>query len=270
MPECTQYPVQDSIASSIKPEEIRAARPSLADSPGPDSLTARQFRAIPLRIIVLIFNLILWCENLPKYLAISRTIFIPKISQASLPREFRSISVSSVFARVLHKILAQRIDAMIEMDDQQRVFRAGMDGCRDNTVLLDAPLRNRYQQLKSTFAATLDLARAFDSVEHSAIMWAADAADIPPLLIKYLKNLYARSTTTLSGTDWSSGPIKVTRGVKQGDPLSPVIFNLVQLLRSVPQEWGSTYNGMTVRAMAFADDLIPLADSQIGLQYLLD
>ena len=101
-----------------------------------------------------------------------------------------------------------------------------MDGCRDNTVLLDALLQSRYQQFKSTFAATLDLARAFDSVERSAIMRAAEAADIPPLLIKYLKNLYASSTTTLSGTDWSSESIKVTRGVKQRDPLSPVIFNL--------------------------------------------
>ena len=137
-------PVQDSIASPIKPEEIQAARPFLVISPGPDDLTARQFRAIPLGIIVRIFNLILWCENLPKHLAISRTISISKKSQASLPGEFRPISISSVFA-VFHKIIAQRIDANMEMDDQQRAFRAGMDGCRDNTVLLDALLRSRYQ-----------------------------------------------------------------------------------------------------------------------------
>ena len=103
-------------------------------------------------------------------------------------------------------------------------------------------------------------------------MRSAEAAGIPPLLMKYLKNLYASSTTTLSSTDWSSEPINVTRGVKQGDPLSPVIFNLVidQLLRSFPQECGSTYNGKTVRAMAFADDLVLLADSPIDLQHLLD
>ena len=158
------------------------------------------------------------------------------------------------------------------MDDQQRAFRAGMNGCRDNTVLLDALLRSRYQQFKSTYAATLDPARAFDSVEHSANMRAAEAAGIPPLLIKYLKNRYVSSTTTLSGTDWSSELIKVTRGVKQGDPLFPVIFNLIidQLLRLLPQECGSTYNGKTVRAMAFADDLVLLADSPIGLQHQLD
>ena len=109
-------------------------------------------------------------------------------------------------------------------------------------------------------------------MEHSAIMRAAEAAGITPRLIKYLKNLYASSTTTLSGTDWSSDPIKVALGIKQGGPLFPVIFNLVidQLLRSLSQECGSTYNGKTVRAMAFADDLVLLADSPIGLQPLLD
>ena len=64
----------------------------------------------------------------------------------------------------------------------------------------------------------------------------------------------------------------MTQGVKQGDPLFPVILSLVidQFLRSVPQECGSTYNGKTVRVMAFVDDLVLLADSPIGLQHLLD
>ena len=75
------------------------------------------------------------------------------------------------------------------MDDQHRAFRAGMDGYRDNMVLLDALLLSRYQQFKSTFAATLELARAFDSVEHSAVMRAVDAVGIPSVLIKYFKNL---------------------------------------------------------------------------------
>ena len=96
-----------------------------------------------------------------------------------------------------------------------------MDGSRDNTVLLDALLRSWYQQFKFTFAGTLDLARG-------AIMRAAEAADIPTLLIKYLKNLYANSTTTLSGTDWSSEPIKVTRGVKQ-----PTLKSLVYVMNVV-------------------------------------
>ena len=150
------------------------------------------------------------------------------------------------------------IDAKIEIDDQQTTFRAGMDSCRDNTMPLDALLRSRYQQFKSTLAATLDLARAFDSVEHSAFMRAAEAAGIPTLLINYLKNLYASSATTLSDT---------SKGIRYPGNIQPSID---QLLRSLPHDWGSTYNGKTIRAMAFADDLVLLADSPVGRPHLLD
>ena len=76
-------------------------------------------------------------------------------------------------------------------------------------------------------------------------------------MISYLRDYYQRSTTTLSGCGWESGPLRVTRGVKQGDPLSPVILNIIMdhLLRSLPQECGAIFNNNTIRAMAF--DEIP-------------
>ena len=42
------------------------------------------------------------------------------------------------------------------------------------------------------------------------------------------------------------------------------------LLRSLPQECGAIFNNNAIRAMAFADDLVLLADSLTGLQHLLD
>ena len=59
---------------------------------------------------------------------------------------------------------------------------------------------------------------------------------------------------------------------QQGDSLPPVIFNIIMdhLLRSLPQECGAIFNNTTVRAMAFSDDLVLLADSPTSLQHLLD
>ncbi|CAB0033470.1 unnamed protein product, partial [Trichogramma brassicae] len=192
--------------------------------------------------------------------------------RSSGPREFRPITVTSSLTRLFHRILAIRADSLLNFDDSQRAFRSGIDGCRDNTMLLDAILRSRYERFKSASIATLDLAKAFDSVEHSAIMKCGAAAGLPPPMIRYLQRFYEDGTTTLTGDQWTSLPIRPTRGVKQGDPLSPVLFNIVidHLLRSLPTECGIPFCGRTIRAMAFADDLILLAQTPAGLQKLLD
>ena len=151
--------------------------------------------------------------------------------------------MSSVLTRLVHKGLAQRIDQLIQLDEQQRAFRGGIDGCRGNTVFLDAILRSRYTSFRSLYIATLDIAKAFDSVDHTALLAAAEEAGLPPEMISYL-----------------------------GDPFSLVIFNIIMdhLLRSLPQECTAIFNNTIIRAMAFADDLVLLADSPTGLQHLLD
>ncbi|XP_042143722.1 uncharacterized protein LOC121834054 [Ixodes scapularis] len=75
---------------------------------------------------------------------------------------------------------------------------------------------------------------------------------------------------------WVSGDlseeIRAARGVKQGDPLSPLLFNLVVdgLLRELPAIIGFRLGETMINAMAFADDLTLVASTRGGLQELLN
>ena len=122
--------------------------------------------------------------------------------------------------RLLQKVLALRIDKAVCIHDQQCAFRRGFDGCRDNTVLLHAILRSRMASHRSLYIATIDIAKAFDSVEHYALVAASEAAGLPSELLDYVKEYYARGSTMLFGAGWNSAPQRMTRGVRQGDPLS--------------------------------------------------
>ncbi|NXB27197.1 PO21 protein, partial [Rhagologus leucostigma] len=63
-------------------------------------------------------------------------------------------------------------------------------------------------------------------------------------------------------------PINISSGVKQGDPMSPLLFNLAldPLLCKLEAEGdGFQHGGYKLTAMAFADDLVLLSDSWEGM-----
>ncbi|CAK9799136.1 Retrovirus-related Pol polyprotein from type-2 retrotransposable element R2DM [Anthophora plagiata] len=201
----------------------------------------------------------------------TRTVFLPKIKNAKEPGDFRPITIPSVMTRCLHKVLAARTSEAIKIDDRQRAFRS-TDGCRDNTFLLDLILKYHHKRFKDIYLASLDVKKAFDSVSHIALMSIMRALGCPSEYMEYVRNTYEDGSTTLEGDGWKSKPIKPEKGVKQGDPLSPIIFNMImdQLLKKLSPEIGCRVGGECVNAAAFADDLILFATTPKGLQSLID
>lgn len=264
-------PTIDGLWIPITALEIRKALPASTTSAGPDGLSAKSLRKVPVEVLERVLNLILWCGKAPTHLVESVTTLIPKKSNAHLPSDFRPITVSSVLLRTLHKILATRMARLIQLDQRQRAFRP-TDGCSDNVFLLDLILRNHHRLHKPLFVASLDVAKAFDSVSHDTISETLEAMGIPPPMRSYIMDMYQRSTTVLSCNAWTSGSIKPTCGVKQGDPMSPIIFNMImdRMLKKLPTDIGTRIGDTTINAAAFADDLLLFASTPVGLQKLLD
>lgn len=83
--------------------------------------------------------------------------------------------------------------------------------------------------------------------------------------------MYSGVTTTLKNC--GSRVIEVKRGVKQGDPLSPLLFNIV--IDPVISSIQECNNGFSVGdqpcfVLAFADDLVLLFKAQEPLVAVLD
>jgi hypothetical protein len=77
---------------------------------------------------------------------------------------------------------------------------------------------------------------------------------------------------TIIKNQGSTVEINHQRGVKQGDPLSPYIFNAIlnPLLKQLEELKGYTINeSHTISSLAFADDIILLADNQHKAQQIL-
>lgn len=255
----------------IEPDEVRASFPNINTCPGPDGLTARQLKAVPLSILTRIFNLFMVSGKLPEHLLKGRTTLIPKKDEAQHPEDYRPITVQSIMTRAYHKILAKRLAESIDLDHRQKAFLP-KDGCAINVFEIDLILKYHRQNFKPLYMMSMDVAKAFDSVSHETVKDTLTAMGVPPPMIEYIMYTYENGSTTLKCGDWESDAIKPTRGVKQGDPLSPMIFNMIvdRLLRLLPPEVGVNVGQVKFTASAFADDLVFMASTPIGLQHTID
>lgn len=261
----------EGIWTPIVERDLKFSRITRGSAPGPDGVSVRLYRSMPAAVILRIFNLLMWCEELPEDLLLSRTTFLPKKKDANHPGDFRPITIPSVLIRGLHRILARRLEDALDIDPRQRAFRS-MDGCADNIFLLDILLRYHRRHYKSLYVASIDVSKAFDAVSHSAIECTLTSLGVPPPMIRYLGKIYGNSKTRIEGDGWKSAPIHPTRGVRQGDPLSPVIFNAVthRLLKRLPEEVGARMGNIPINAVAYADDLLLFASTPMGLQRMID
>ena len=256
----------------ITMEEVKAAKLSSRTAAGPDGLSAKDLARIPSAVQLCLYNLFMWCEQLPESLLASRTIFIPKRGHEDEHDKYRPITVSSVIVRTFNRILARRLERAMPVDERQRGFRTGIDGCRDNIFQLDMILRQHHLSLKPLYMASLDVAKAFPSVSHPSLLAAMSSFGVPPAFVQCVRHVYERGHTILQGQGWTSGRIYPKRGVRQGDPLSSPIFNLLthRLLNSLSNDIGVRFGQRKTNASAFVDYVNLYATTPRGLQCLID
>ncbi|NXC88006.1 PO21 protein, partial [Cercotrichas coryphoeus] len=87
-------------------------------------------------------------------------------------------------------------------------------------------------------------------------------------IIQLVKEFYRNINTYISMKKKKTAPIKILAGVKQGDPMSPILFNLALdplLCKLEAKGHGFKHEGFKLTAMAFADDLVLLSDSWEGM-----
>ncbi|GFR01202.1 retrovirus-related Pol polyprotein from type-1 retrotransposable element R2 [Trichonephila clavata] len=118
---------------------------------------------------------------------------------------------------------------------------------------------------KDKFFAWLDISNAFGSVPRQVVVDALIAVGADQDFIALIVNIYEDATTQVLTEEGPTPPIALRSGVKQGCPLSGILFNL-----AIDQVLHAVQEGREHRAiLAFADDLVLLADSAEELQEMI-
>lgn len=268
-------PCRNAIASEsanriwapISAEEVKKSELVKSSASGIDGITVAQWRALPPGYRALFYNLILYKGDIGDALIMARTVFIPKKDNPTEPGDYRPISICSVVARQLHRILAGRLHKFHSFDERQRAF-CNVDGTAANLLVLKSVLRDSTQGLKELHMTSIDIKKAFDSVTHDSVLEAITRLGCPTPFVKYMQSVYKRAKTVLMYKG-STEEVCVNRGVLQGDPISPIVFNYLmdQVLNKLRNDLGYTLQGTKVSCIAYADDIIILSGTMVGMQY---
>ena len=264
---------QDTHWCLLKPitiEEIHSIRNTKDSSFGPYTITIKELNAIPAIESASHFNLWLLVGTQPSEMCVGRTIFIPKVDDPT-SLEHRPQTIASVIIRLYHKIMAKRWEATLILHSSQKGFLEG-DGIAQHVWTLRAIIDEAKSNLKPINMVFVDVKKAFHSVSHETMLLALKRLGIPFPIVNYVKELYSRSVTIFQYNGACSETIKVGRGIKQGDPLSPLIFNAVigWAISALDPILGVSLNGSIINCLAYADDIVLLSKTQLGLKSLPD
>jgi exonuclease III len=259
------------LVCSIELEEIERTLKSCTKkkSPGPDGLTyefyQRNFDVIG-RDLQQLFNKFLTNPgSIPKNFAEGVIILIPKIRGAKSMNEFRPISLLNCDYKLFAKILANRISAKLDT-----IIGEGQAACMKNrscvrnvsqlrNFIINASSGQGRRRVRNCFGLySLDLNKAFDRVNHQFLWSCLERFGFPPQMINVLKALYKNATSKVLVNGFLTNNINIKNSVRQGCPLSMVLFVLYiePLIKSIDNDLsGVTMGPTTIKTLAYADDV---------------
>ena len=110
--------------------------------------------------------------------------------------------------------------------------------------------------------AFVDLAKAFDKVPHDLLWEKLSKMGCRPKFVKVIQSLYKNTYVNVSINGHLSEQVYIKSGVKQGCPLSPLLFTLFLsdlglFIETAPH--GILIRGVRISGLLFIDDLVIIA-----------
>jgi hypothetical protein len=230
-----------------------------------------------LKSLALVFKEVHEAAITPHLWNISHVTMLWKKEEKTDPANYRPISLMSNAQKTFHAVLDERIHDYL---DQSNVLNLSQCGYRrkrnlnEHLITLLEFLKHCRGRNLPAWIAFVDIRKAFDGIKHSTIMKALQKIGISSdtRFYKYIMHMYnSLSFSVKVGSSYSTVEKQLV-GIKQGCPLSPILFNIVfdQILKNIIRPWESEVKPLTYDSMfnvdhgvtGYADDAALMANER--------
>ena len=192
--------------------------------------------------------------------------------------DYRGIAIGGALSKLYSTVLLTRLDKWAEKNDLRAAGQAGFRhsrGTPDNAFILNHIIEKYKGYSKPVFAAFIDFRKAYDCIDRDILWQSLRSLGLHGHILESLISIYKDVNIRIRVGGKLGDVFSSFLGVKQGDPLSPLLFGLFidrfeKFINDQLPDIGVKLSNMLIRVLFYADDLVILAESPADLQLMLD
>ena len=233
-------------------------------SPGPDGIPAEFYQYFweKIKHIYMDFITAVGASCFPDSKNSSVTSLIYKDrGESYLLSNYRPIALMNVDVKILTKLLSMRLLVVLPSiihETQTAVYGRRID---NNVNLVRDLIDLANKDGEDAALLFLDQEKAFDRVNHGVLFRTMERFGFGTGFIKWIEIIYSNASTCVDVNGFFTDSIRLNSGVRQGCPLSPLLYVLViellaLRLRSNPNIVGFTVGSERIISSHYSDDAV--------------
>ncbi|XP_019447270.1 PREDICTED: uncharacterized protein LOC109350495 [Lupinus angustifolius] len=160
----------------------------------------------------------------------NNVVLIPKVIGADKMDDFRPIAMANFQFKIISKVLADRLASIAPkiISNQQRGFIK--DRQINDCICLASEAINLldHKIFGGNLAIKIDIKKAFDTLDWDFLLLTLKQFGFNHKFGNWIKIILDSARLSINVNDKMVGFFKCTRGVRQGDPLSPLLFCIAE------------------------------------------
>ncbi|XP_013739903.1 uncharacterized protein LOC106442805 [Brassica napus] len=240
-------------------------------APGPDGFSASFFQAnwdaVGPAIVAEVREFFI-TGSMPAMINRTHVRLIPKGQNAIKVADFRPIALCNVYYKIISKLLSLRLRPVLSgiISENQSAFLPGR-AIADNVLITHEILhylKTSDAKKHCYMAVKTDMSKAYDRLEWNFIQKVLEELGFDPKWVNWVMQCISTVSYSFLVNDAALGEVILSRGIRQGDPLSPYVFILCGEVFSGLCRAGQTSGALTgvkighrcprINHLLFADD----------------
>jgi hypothetical protein len=213
--------------------------------------------------------------TLPLYsLNFGTIILLPKCKDASIIQQYRPICLLNVSFKIFTKVATNRITSIAQkvINPTQTAFLPGRN-ILEGVVILHETIHELHRKKQSGVIFKIDFEKTYDKVKWSFVKQTLQMKGFSETWCRWIQAMTQNGHVGIKINDQIGENFQTNKGLRQGDPLSPILFNIVVDMLAILINRAKTNgqidgvvphlvnNGLSI--LQYADDTIIFMDNDL-------